>query len=168
MKTLSSGSWQPALICWFCLKFNLKFSGFFCYSVNGSPPGKYFWLQPHPHNPVQRDMWCVEKSLHLLPQKPLQLEKAVPPVPKKKNLICNVVTGKAMITSAVAGGITLNPIVFTSLTVYGVIVKIVVGAAQDDRKIERANFTRAGYKKILDVIWFYLRGDPYSEKEFLD
>lgn len=87
---------------------------------------------------------------------------------KEKNLICNVVTGKAVITSAVAGGITLNPIVFTSLTVYGVIVKIVVGAAQDDKKIERANFTRAEYKKILDVIWFYLRGDPYSEKEFLD
>lgn len=87
---------------------------------------------------------------------------------KEKNLICNVVTGKAVITSAVAGGITLNPIVFTSLTVYGVIVKIVVGAAQDDKKIERANFTRAEYKKILDVIWFYLRGDPYNEKEFLD
>ena len=36
------------------------------------------------------------------------------------------------------------------------------------KKIERANFTRAEYKKILDVIWFYLRDDPYSEKEFLD
>ena len=57
---------------------------------------------------------------------------------------------------------------FTSLTVFGVIVKIVVGATQDDIKIERANFARAEYEKILDVISFYLRGDPYNEKEFLD
>lgn len=86
---------------------------------------------------------------------------------KEKNLICNV-TGKAVITSAVTGGITLNPIVLTSLTVFGVIVKIVVGAMQDDKKIARANFTSAEYKKSLDVIWFYLRGDPDNEKEFLD
>ena len=85
MKTLSSGSRQPALICWFCLKYNLKFSGVFCYNVNGSPPGKYFWLQPHPHNPVQRDMWCVEKSLHLLPQKPLQRKKQCHLYQRKKS-----------------------------------------------------------------------------------
>ena len=35
---------------------------------------------------------------------------------QRKNLLCNIVVGKAVIASAVAGGITLNPAVFASLT----------------------------------------------------
>lgn len=122
----------------------------------------------HIHTTLSKGTCDVLKNLYTYYHKNHYSEKSSATCTKEKNLICNVVTGKAVITSAVAGGITLNPIVFTSLTVYGVIVKIVVGAAQDDKKIERANFTRAEYKKILDVIWFYLRGDPYNEKEFLD
>ena len=81
---------------------------------------------------------------------------------QRKHLICNVVAGKAAITSAVAGGITLSPIVCTSLSAFGVIVQIV------DKKIERANFARAEYTKIRDAIRFYLKGEPFNEKEFLD
>ena len=33
---------------------------------------------------------------------------------QRKNLLCNIVAGKAVITSAVAGGITLNPVVLAT------------------------------------------------------
>ena len=36
------------------------------------------------------------------------------------------------------------------------------------KKTEKANFARVEYKKILDAIWFYLRGEPLNEKAFLD
>jgi len=87
---------------------------------------------------------------------------------KEKNLLCNIVSAKAIITSAVAGGITLNPIVFASLTGFGLIVKAVASFKKYDKKAEKANLARVEYKKILDAIRFYLRGEPFNEKIFLD
>jgi len=58
--------------------------------------------------------------------------------------------------------------VFASLTAFGIIVKIVASAKKYNKKIERANFARTEYKKIMDAIRFCLRGEPFSEKEFLD
>ena len=85
---------------------------------------------------------------------------------KEKNLLCNIVAGKAIITSAVAGGITLNPVVFASLTGFGLVVKAVTNFKKYDKKAEKANFARVEYKKILDEIRFYLRGEPF--KAFLN
>ena len=87
---------------------------------------------------------------------------------QRKNLLCNIVAGKAIITSAVAGGITLNPVVFASLTGFGLVVKAVASFKKYDKKAEKANFARVEYKKILDSIRFYLRGEPFNEKAFLD
>jgi len=81
---------------------------------------------------------------------------------QRKNLLCNIVAGKAIITSAVAGGITLNPVVFASLTGFGLVVKVVASFKKYDKKAEKANFARVEYKKILDSIRFYLRGEPFS------
>jgi len=86
---------------------------------------------------------------------------------QRKNLLCNIVAGKAIITSAVAGGITLNPVVFASLTGFG-LVKAVASFKKYDKKAEKANFARVEYKKILDSIRFYVRGEPFNEKTFLD
>jgi len=83
---------------------------------------------------------------------------------QRKNLLCNIVAGKAVITKAVAGGITLNPIVFTSLTGFGLVVKAVASFKKYDEKTEKANFARVEYKKILDAIRFYLRGEPFNKK----
>ena len=87
---------------------------------------------------------------------------------QRKYLACNVVAGKAIISSAVAGGITLNPIVFATLTGFGLVVKGVSSFKKYDKKAEKANFARIEYKKILDVIRFHLRGEPFDERVFLD
>ena len=43
---------------------------------------------------------------------------------QRKNLICNAVAGKALISLVIARGITLNPFVLASLTAFGIIVII--------------------------------------------
>ena len=37
-----------------------------------------------------------------------------------------------------------------------------------DNKIEQANWARIEYQKIVDEIRFYLRGEAFDEKVFLD
>ena len=37
-----------------------------------------------------------------------------------------------------------------------------------DKKKEQANFARIEYQKVLDEIRFYLRGEAFDEKVFLD
>ena len=85
-----------------------------------------------------------------------------------KNLQGNIITSKAVVTSAVAGGITLNPTIFAPLTAIGLMVKIIATAKKNYIKIELANTARTKYKKILNEIRFYLRGKPFNKKAFLD
>ena len=59
------------------------------------------------------------------PKKHYGYEKRTTAFKEKPTLICNIVAGKAVITSVVAGGVTLNPIVFASLTGFGLVVKAV-------------------------------------------
>ena len=87
---------------------------------------------------------------------------------QRKNFVCNLSAGKLIISAAVAGGITLNPAVMATLTGVGLILKTVASLKKYDKKTEQANFARIEYKKILDEIRFYLRGEDFDEKVFLD
>ena len=42
-----------------------------------------------------------------------------------RNLLCNVVAGKAVLSGAVAVGVTLQPAVIAGLTAFGAVMKIV-------------------------------------------
>ena len=87
---------------------------------------------------------------------------------QRKNLLYNIVAGKAVITSAVAGGITLNPIVFASLTGFGLVVKAVASFKKYDKKNRESQLCQGRVQEILDAIRFYPRGEPFNEKAFLD
>ena len=87
---------------------------------------------------------------------------------RRKNFVCNLSAGKLIISAAVAGGITLNPAVMAALTGVGLILKAVASFKKYDKKTEQANFARIEYQKILDEICFYLRGEAFDEKVFLD
>ena len=87
---------------------------------------------------------------------------------RRKNFVCNLSAGKLIISAAVAGGITLNPAVMATLTGVGLIFKAVASLKKFDKKMERANLARIEYQKILDEIRFYLRGEDFDEKVFLD
>ena len=87
---------------------------------------------------------------------------------QRRNLICNLSAGKLIISAAVAGGITLNPVVVATLTGVGLICKGIASFKKYDKKTEQANFARIEYKKVIDEIRFYLRGEAFNEKTFLD
>ena len=87
---------------------------------------------------------------------------------RRKNFVCNLSAGKLIISAEVAGGITLNPAVMATLTGVGLILKAVASLKKFDKKMERANLARIEYQKILDEIRFYLRGEDFNEKVFLD
>ena len=55
-----------------------------------------------------------------------------------------------------------------TLTGVGLILKAVASLKKYDKKTEQANFARIEYQKILDEIRFYLRGEAFDEKVFLD
>ena len=74
----------------------------------------------------------------------------------EKNFVCNLSSGKLIITAAVAGGITLNPAVIATLTGVGLILKAVASL----KKYDKSN----RIQKILDEIRYYLRGEPFDEK----
>ena len=82
---------------------------------------------------------------------------------RRKNFVCNLSA-----SAAVAGGITLNPAVMATLTGVGLILKAVASLKKFDKKMERANLARIEYQKIHDEIRFYLRGEDFDEKVFLD
>ena len=87
---------------------------------------------------------------------------------RRKNFVCNLSAGKLIVSAAVAGGITLNPVVMATLTGVGLLLKAVASLKKYDNKTEKANFARIEYQKILDEIRFYLRGEAFDEKVFLD
>ena len=87
---------------------------------------------------------------------------------RRKNFVCNLSAGKLIISAAVAGGITLNSVVMATLTGVGLTLKVVASFKKYDKKTERANDARIEYQKILDEIRFYLRGEAFDEKVFLD
>ena len=87
---------------------------------------------------------------------------------QRRNLICNLSAGKLIISAAVAGGITLNPVDIATLTGVGLICKGIASFKKYDKKTEQANFARIEYKKVIDEIRFYLRGEAFNEKTFLD
>ena len=87
---------------------------------------------------------------------------------RRKNFVCNLSAGKLIITASIAGGITLNPAVIAILTGVGLTLKTVASLKKYDKKTEQANFARIEYQKILDEIRFYLRGEAFDEKVFLD
>ena len=87
---------------------------------------------------------------------------------RRKNFVCNLSAGKLIISAAVAAGITLNPVVMATLTGVGLLLKTVASLKKYDKKTEQANFARIEYQKILDEIRFYLRGEAFDERVFLD
>ena len=67
---------------------------------------------------ILKDLYAYYHKKHYGYQK---LYKSYP----RKNFICNLSASKLIISAAVAGGITLNPVVMATLTGVGLILKAV-------------------------------------------
>ena len=78
------------------------------------------------------------KSIYAYYHKPTDTKSCIKTSKEKKNLFCNIVAGKAIITSAVARGITLNTILFTSLSGFGLVVKMVASFNRCEKRATTA------------------------------
>ena len=58
---------------------------------------------------------------------------------RRRNLICNLSAGKLIISAAVAGGITLNPVVIATLTGVGLVCKGIASFKKSDKKKNRTS-----------------------------
>ena len=88
---------------------------------------------------------------------------------RRKNFVCNLSAGKLIISAAVAGGITLNPAVMATLTGVGLLLKTVASLKKNHKKKQKKPILPvSNTKKILDDIRFYLRGETFDERVFLD
>ena len=86
---------------------------------------------------------------------------------QRKNLLCNIVAGKAVITSAVAGGITLNPIVFASLTGFGLVVKALASFKKCDKKTRKRTSPGSSTIKSLTRFGFISEANLSTKKPSL-
>ena len=68
---------------------------------------------------------------------------------------------------AIAGGVTMNPIVLGVISGVGLIVKTASEMAQPKSKMEMSKFAFTTYEKTLSDLRFALRGGNFDRTEFL-
>ena len=86
---------------------------------------------------------------------------------KKVNLASNIVSAGLVIIGSVAGGITANPIIISTVTGAGVLLKTFCETTNYKRKIEMSRYAYTTYQKILGDLKTSLRGGPFNKQEFL-
>ena len=87
---------------------------------------------------------------------------------KKAELACNIGSVLLVVTGTVVGGVTLNPVVFGTISGSGVLLKTYSEAKNYKRKIEMSKFAYTSYEKVLTDLRSFMRGLNYNHKEFLD
>ena len=68
---------------------------------------------------------------------------------RRKNFVCNLSAGKLIISAAVAGGITLNPIVIATLTGVGLTLKALASLKNTIRKQNKQILPVSNTRKFL-------------------
>ena len=70
-------------------------------------------------------------------------------------------------TGAIAGGITLNPIILGVLSGSGIMIQAYLTKSDLNRRVDRCRFAYTSYEKVLVQIKSFLRGLSYNEDMFL-
>ena len=86
---------------------------------------------------------------------------------RRKNFVCNLSAGKLIISAAVAGGITLNPIVMETLTGVGLTLKAVASLKKYDKKQNKQILPVSNTKKYLMRFAFTSEVKLSTKKSFL-
>ena len=86
---------------------------------------------------------------------------------KKMNLLMNLTSSGLVAIGAIAGGVTMNPIVLGVISGVGLIVKTASEMKNLKSKIEMSKFAFTTYEKTLSDLRFALRGGNFDRTEFL-
>ena len=85
---------------------------------------------------------------------------------KKMNLLMNLTSSGLVAIGAIAGGVTMNPIVLGVISGVGLIVKTASEMKNLKSKIEMAKFAFTTYEKTLSNLRFALRGGNLIKLNF--
>ena len=85
---------------------------------------------------------------------------------KKMNLLMNCTSSGLVAIGAIAGGVTMNPIVLGVISGVGLIVKTASEMKNLKSKIEMSKFAFTTYEKTLSDLRFALRGGNLIELNF--
>ena len=77
---------------------------------------------------------------------------------KRMNLTCKLSSSSLIATGAIAGGVTLNPIILGVISGAGLLVKTFTDYKNYDRRIEMSKFAHTTYEKVLVDLRSCLRG----------
>ena len=86
---------------------------------------------------------------------------------KKMNLLMNCTSSGLVAIGAIAGGVTMNPIVLGVISGVGLIVKTASEMKNLKSKIEMSKFAFTTYEKTLSDLRFALRGGNFDQTQFL-
>ena len=87
---------------------------------------------------------------------------------RRKNFVCNLSAGKLIISAAVAGGITLNPVVIATLTGVGLILKAVASLKKYDKKKQNKQILPVlNIKKSLMIFAFTSEAKLLTKRSFV-
>ena len=82
------------------------------------------------------------------------------------NLLMNLTSSGLVAIGAIAGGVTMNPIVLGVISGVGLIVKTASEMKNLKSKIEMSKFAFTTYEKTLSDLRFALRGGNFDRTEF--
>ena len=86
---------------------------------------------------------------------------------QEMNLLMNCTSSGLIAIGAIAGGVTMNPIILGVISGVGLIIKTAMEMKNLKSKIEMAKFAFTTYEKTLSNLRFALRGGNFDQTEFL-
>ena len=86
---------------------------------------------------------------------------------KRMNLTCKLSSSSLIATGAIAGGVTLNPIILGVISGVGLLVKTFTDYKNYDRRIEMSKFAHTTYEKVLVDLRSCLRGKQFDHDSFV-
>ena len=96
--------------------------------------------------------WCYQKAYKYF---------------KELDPLINMTSSGLITIGAVAGGLTLNPVILGSIPVAGLTLKTFSETKDYKRKIEMSKFAYTTYQKLLLDLRTALRGDSFNKNDFL-
>ena len=87
---------------------------------------------------------------------------------KRLNIMANVASALLVVTGTIAGSVTLNPIIFSTISGSGLLLKSFAELKNYPRKIEMCKFAYTTYQKTLVELRSYLRGSHFDHELFVN
>ena len=84
---------------------------------------------------------------------------------KRKNLFFKLSSSSLITAGAIAGGVTLNPIILGAISGAGLLIKTITDHKNYNRRIEMSKYACTAYQKVLIELRSCLRGKQSDHRQ---